>query len=100
MRRRSRLRLSHALGSTSAAHGHEEQDDKRRTLNDFMRGAGLFDAVQDFQAVTLDEASGRMKEVLVPDGTVGGLGDRLHPHRAGYLAIASSIALRRLLPEA
>jgi lysophospholipase L1-like esterase len=86
-----------ALGSTSAAHGHEEQDDKRRALNDFIRGAGLFDAVLDFEAVTLDEASGGMKEAFVPDGTVGGPGDGLHPNRAGYLAMASSIELRWLL---
>jgi lysophospholipase L1-like esterase len=88
-----------ALGSTSAAHGHEEQDDKRRALNDFIRGAGLFDAVLDFEAVTLDEASGGMKEAFVPDGTVGGPGDGLHPNRAGYLAMASSIDLRWLVPE-
>ena len=87
-----------ALGSTAAAHGHAEQDEKRRALNEFIRGAGLFDAVLDFEAVTLDEASGRMKPAFVPDGTVGGPGDGLHPNRAGYVAMASSIALRLLLP--
>ncbi|MDZ5460883.1 GDSL-type esterase/lipase family protein [Azohydromonas lata] len=87
-----------ALGSTAAAHGHREQDDKRRALNDFIRGAGLFDAVLDFEAVTLDEASGRMKEAFVPDGTVGGPGDGLNPNRAGYVAMAGSIDLGLLAP--
>lgn len=87
-----------ALGSTAAAHGHAEQDGKRRALNDFIRGAGLFDAVLDFEAVTQDEASGRMRETFVPDGTVGGPGDWLHPNRAGYLAMAASIDLGLLAP--
>ena len=87
-----------ALGSSAAGHGHEEQDRKRRALNDFIRGAGLFDAVLDFEAVTLDAATGGMRAEFVPDGTVGGPGDRLHPNRAGYLAMASAIDLGVLLP--
>ena len=39
-----------AFGSTNAAHGHDEQDAKRRGLNDFIRNGGLFDAVLDFDA--------------------------------------------------
>ncbi|WP_298231249.1 GDSL-type esterase/lipase family protein [uncultured Azohydromonas sp.] len=87
-----------ALGSTAAAHGHEEQDRKRRALNGFIRTAGLFDAVLDFEAATLDAATGGMKAEFVPDGTVGGPGDGLHPNRAGYLAMASAIDPGLLLP--
>ncbi|NML17289.1 hypothetical protein [Azohydromonas caseinilytica] len=89
-----------ALGRTAPGHGHEEQDRKQRALNDFIRNAGLFDAVLDFEAATLDAATGGMTAELVPDGTVGGPGDRLHPNRAGYLAMASAINPDLLLPAA
>ena len=48
-----------ALGSTSAAHGFPEQDDKRKALNEFIRSSGLFDGVIDFDKATLDPADGR-----------------------------------------
>src|SRR5262249_45862709 len=37
-----------ALGSSSAAHGFPEQDQKRRLLNEFIRKSGTFDGVVDF----------------------------------------------------
>ena len=80
-----------ALGSTSAAHGFAEQDEKRRALNDFIRTPGLFDAVIDFDAAIRDPATGRMRPEFVPDSTVGGPGDGLHPNRAGYVAMAAAI---------
>ena len=80
-----------ALGSTVAngAHGFPEQDAKRKALNDFIRSSGVFDAVVDFDAVTLDRATGGIKPEFVPESTMGGAGDKLHPNRAGYVAMAS-----------
>ncbi|MFC3125228.1 GDSL-type esterase/lipase family protein [Pseudoroseomonas globiformis] len=88
-----------ALGSTSAAHGHAEQDAKRRSLNDFIRQSGLFDAVADFDSATLDPATGGLRPEMVPDSTIGGKGDRLHPNRAGYLAMAMAIDPADVLPR-
>ncbi|MXP62955.1 lysophospholipase [Roseomonas sp. M0104] len=87
-----------ALGSTSPAHGHAEQDEKRRGLNDFIRTSGLFDAVVDFDTATRDPASGGLKPEMVPESTMGGPGDKLHPNRAGYLAMAMSIRPADVLP--
>ncbi len=85
-----------ALGSTSAAHGFAEQDQKRQALNAFIRSSGVFDAVIDFDAATLDPATGGMRAVFVPDSTTGGPGDRLHPNRAGYVAMANAVDLATL----
>ena len=85
--------VTSALGSTSAAHGHIEQDDKRKALNEFIRTSGVFDDVVDFDGATLDPASGGLRAEYVPDGTSGGPGDKLHPNRAGYQAMAGAIPL-------
>jgi lysophospholipase L1-like esterase len=86
--------LTSALNATNPAHGSKEQDDKRRALNAFIKSSGLFDAVVDFDAVTLDPATGEMKAEFIPESTTGGPGDRLHPNRAGYLAMATTIDLK------
>ena len=83
--------LTSALGSTSAAHGFELQDEKRKKLNDFIRSGGLFDGVADFDRATTDPQSGAMQAVFVPDSTVGGPGDKLHPNRMGYQAMGMVI---------
>ncbi|TNC12286.1 lysophospholipase [Methylobacterium terricola] len=85
--------LPSAKGSSSPAHGHPEQDEKRRGLNAFIRDSGVFDGVVDFDAATLDPATGGLRPEMVPESTTGGKGDRLHPNRAGYLAMGSGIDL-------
>lgn len=85
-----------ALGSTSAAHGSAAEDRKRQQLNEFIRTSGLFDGVADFDRATLDPQTGGLRAEFVPDSTTGGAGDRLHPNRAGYLAMAASIDLKVL----
>jgi lysophospholipase L1-like esterase len=85
--------LTSALGSTSAAHGFELQDEKRRTLNEFVRNGGVFDGVADFDRATTDPQTGAMRREFVPDNTVGGPGDKLHPNRLGYQAMGMSIDL-------
>jgi lysophospholipase L1-like esterase len=82
-----------ALGSVNAAHGFPEQEVKRQALNTFIRTSGTFDRVADFDAATVDQATGQLRAQFVPDSTTGGPGDRLHPNRAGYLAMAHSINL-------
>src|SRR5205814_2074543 len=85
--------VTSALGATNAAHGFELQDAKRKQLNEFIRTGGVFDGVADFDRVTLDPQSGGMKAEFVPDNTVGGPGDKLHPNRMGYQAMGMVIDL-------
>jgi lysophospholipase L1-like esterase len=88
-----------ALGATNAAYGSAEVDAKRQALNSFIRTSGLFDHVADFDAVMRDPATGQLKAAFVPDSTTGGPGDRLHPNRAGYLAMGQSLDLDWFAPR-
>jgi lysophospholipase L1-like esterase len=102
--RRSDLRIIGAtvltaLGSSLAGYGFKEQDDKRRALNDFIRTSGLFDAVVDFDKVTIDPGTGGLRPEFVPDSTIGHAGDKLHPNRAGYLAMGMAIDLDLFRPK-
>jgi lysophospholipase L1-like esterase len=87
-----------ALGSSNAAHGSPAEDQKRQLFNEFIRTSGLFDGVADFDQATLDPKTGGLRPEFVPDSTTGGPGDRLHPNRAGYLAMAAAIDLNLLRP--
>lgn len=89
--------LTSSLGSTNAAHGSPAEDEKRRALNEFIRGSGLFDGVADFDRATLDPRTGSLRAEFVPNSTTGGPGDKLHPNRAGYLAMAMSVDLKLLV---
>ena len=90
--------LTPNLHSTNPEHGSDEENAKVLAYNDFVRTTKLLDAVVDFNKVTLDPASGEMRAEFVPDNTVGGPGDKLHPNRAGYRAMANSIDLGLLAP--
>ena len=68
-----------------------------RRLNEFIRTSGTFDGVIDFDKATFDAATGELKAEIVPDSTTGGPGDKLHPNRAGYLAMGNSIDLDMLV---
>jgi lysophospholipase L1-like esterase len=85
--------VTSALGSSNAAHGFPEQDAQRKELNDYIRTRAPFDAVVDFDSVTRDPATGSLKAEFVPESTTGGAGDKLHPNRAGYLAMGEAIKL-------
>lgn len=85
-----------ALGATNPAHGSDEQDQTRRQLNEYIRTSGVFDGVADFDAVATDPRSGAMRAEFVPDNTMGGPGDSLHPNRLGYRAMAGAIDLKLL----
>ena len=86
-----------ALGSTNAAHGSTEEDQKRKDLNEFIRHSGVFDGVADFDQATLDPQTGGLRTEFVPDSTTGSPGDKLHPNRAGYLAMAMAVDLKLLV---
>lgn len=86
-----------ALNATNANHGFAEQNDKRKALNEFVRNSGTFDGVIDFDKATFDAATGELKPEMVPESTTGGPGDKLHPNRAGYLAMGNAIDLGMLM---
>ena len=92
--------LTPALGSTNAAHGTPEQDEKRKALNTFIRSSGVFDAVVDFDAVATDPATGQLKTEFVHNTTTGGEGDKLHPNRLGYVAMGMAIDIAQFKPPA
>ncbi|HXW26303.1 MAG TPA: GDSL-type esterase/lipase family protein [Xanthobacteraceae bacterium] len=90
--------LTSALGSTNAAYGFAELDDKRKALNEFISGSGLFDGVADFDKATIDPQTGSLKAQFIPESATGGAGDKIHPNRAGYLAMGEAIDLDLLAP--
>ena len=89
--------LTPVAGTTAAGHGTPDQDTKRRQLNDFIRSSGgVFDGVVDFEKATIDRATGGLRPEFVPNSTIGGPGDGLHPNRAGYAAMGDAVDLRLL----
>ena len=89
--------VTSALGA-SGAHGSPEENEKRQSLNQFIRTSGLFDGVADFDHATLDPQTGGLRPEFVPESTTGGPGDKLHPNRLGYLAMGMAVDLHLLLP--
>lgn len=83
--------LPSVLGSTNPGHGTSNQDAERHKLNDFIRSGDLFDHVADFDRTTLDPQTGGLRPEFVPDSATGGPGDKVHPNRAGYLAMAQTL---------
>jgi lysophospholipase L1-like esterase len=91
--------LTTALG-TASDRGTPAGDAKRKALNEFIRHSGLFDGVADFDQATLDPRTGELKPEFVPDNTLGGPGDKLHPNRLGYQAMGMAVDLEMLLSKA
>jgi lysophospholipase L1-like esterase len=88
--------LPSSFGSPIGSYGFPKVDTERKKVNDFIRTSGLFDAVADFDAATLDPATGAMKATMQPNDTTGGPGELLHPNRAGYQAMAETINVKLL----
>ena len=86
-----------ALGAAGPG-GTAAADAQRQEVNAFIRTGGLFDGVADFDAVTRDATTGELRAAFQPGSTIGGPGDRLHPNRAGYLAMGNAIELAVLVP--
>ena len=91
--------MTSSLKSSSPAYGSEEVDARRQTVNRFIRGSTIFDCMADFDAATLDPATGSLRKEFIPDSTVGGHGDMIHPNRAGYQAMANAVDLRACFPR-
>ncbi|HMJ62047.1 MAG TPA: GDSL-type esterase/lipase family protein [Bryobacteraceae bacterium] len=89
--------ITSSLHST-ATHGTPEVDAHRKAVNEFIRHGGAFDSVADFDAATLDPESDTLRPEFQPSSSTGGPGDRLHPNRAGYQAMANSIDLIQFQP--
>lgn len=67
---------------------------ERRKVNDYLRASKDFDGVIDFDAITRDPARpDSFRRQFVPNSTVGGPGDELHPNRAGFQAMGRAIPL-------
>lgn len=83
-----------ALNSSIVSHGTPVVEAKRQALNNFIRGAKIFDGIVDFDAMTVDTKTGELKAQFLPNSSTGGPGDKLHPNRAGYAAMGHGIDLR------
>ena len=69
-------------------------DANRMILNTYIRTSGLYDAVADFDAATLDPSTGNMKAEYLPNSQFTELPwDYLHPNHAGYMAMGEAVDL-------
>jgi lysophospholipase L1-like esterase len=67
-----------------------EREEIRLAVNGFIRTAGIFDGVVDFDAALRDPADPGMLRAAYDSG------DHLHPNDAGYKAMAEAVDLRKL----
>ncbi len=75
-------------------------DGFRKQINQYIRTSGLFDGVVDFDAATLDPATGNMKAAYVPNSQFTQLPwDYLHPNHAGYNAMGLAIDIAPFAPR-
>jgi lysophospholipase L1-like esterase len=81
-------------GTPFAGHYSLEKDRMRNRVNHWIRTAGLFDAVVDFDAVLRDPARPQRLRAAFDSG------DHLHPGDAGYRAMAAAIDIAPMLEEA
>jgi len=90
--------ITSSLGSNGAS-GTAEVNARRQTINQFIRTSGLFDGVADFDAAIADPQTGGLRAAFQPNSTIGGTGDKLHPNRAGYQAMANAVDLGLLFSK-
>jgi len=90
--------ITPSLGAASPA-GTPDVAARRQIVNSFIRTSGLFDGVADFDRATSDPKTGALGTEFQPNSTIGGAGDRLHPNRAGYMAMAAAVDLALLAPR-
>lgn len=89
--------ITPSLGARGNA-GTEEVNQKRKAVNAAIRSGGIFDGYLDFEQAVKAPLSDSLKPEFVPGSTIGGPGDKLHPNRAGYLAMAGAIDFAAILP--
>jgi lysophospholipase L1-like esterase len=78
-------------GTPYAGHYSPGKERLRQQLNDWIRTAGAFDAVVDFDAMLRDPAQPHRMRPAFDSG------DHLHPGDAGYRAMAEAIDIARLV---
>jgi lysophospholipase L1-like esterase len=71
-----------------AGYYSEKGEEVRQAVNRWIRTAGAFDAVVDFDKATQDSANPKTFKASFNNG------DRLHPNDAGYKAMADAIDLK------
>jgi lysophospholipase L1-like esterase len=85
--------ITPSTGTAFNLYGTAETNARRMQVNQFIRTSGEFDGVVDFDAAVRDPSH---PEQLLPafdaNSTVGGAGDHLHPNRAGFQAMARTVA--------
>jgi lysophospholipase L1-like esterase len=81
-------------GTPFAGHYSPEKERMRQQLNQWIRTAGAFDAVIDFDAVLRDPHKPRRMRADFDSG------DHLHPGDAGYRAMAAAVDIALFLKEA
>ena len=89
--------LTSALGISGVDMGDNGpgHDASRMVLNAFIRSSGLYDGVEDFDAVTLDPSTGNMLAEFLPNSTFTQLPwDYLHPNHAGYIAMGEVVDIQ------
>jgi len=93
--------LTSALGISGIDMGDNGpgHDASRMVLNAFIRGSGIYDGVEDFDAVTLDPSTGNMQAEYLPNSTFTQLPwDYLHPNHAGYIAMGEVVDIQPFAP--
>lgn len=80
-------------GTPFAGHYSAAKEQLRQQLNEWIRTAGLFDAVVDFDALLRDPRRPQRMRVEFDSG------DHLHPGDAGYRAMAAAIDIAPMLKE-
>jgi hypothetical protein len=90
--------ITSALGNNTANPTADvDRDNRRKVVNAFIRGAGIFESMADMDAATVNPSTGMMRDEFLTNSTLGTI-DHLHPNRAGYLSMAKTIDIRVLPP--
>src|SRR5712671_890596 len=89
--------ITSALGNNPNPVADVDRDSRRKVVNAFIRSAGIFDSVADFDRVTVDPSTGQMRAEFLHNSTTNVV-DHLHPNRAGYLAMGGEVDISVLAP--
>jgi hypothetical protein len=74
-----------------------DRDNRRKAVNGFIRTAGIFDSVADFDAATVDPSTAEMRAGFLNNSTTNAI-DHLHRNRAGYLSMGGAVDTAVLAP--
>jgi lysophospholipase L1-like esterase len=89
--------VTSGLNLANPTEANLKRDADRKVLNEFIRTAGIYDSVADFDAVTVDPATGALRPEMLPNSVSQAI-DYLHPNRVGYQAMGSSVDISVLAP--